>query len=561
MFLLEKQEVESKAGRRLERWRNSTLFWLQVLAVLLLAWMLSEPRWILGGTLQRVALVLDSSLSMEAFRAQILKGLASDTATLQRGASRTEWLLLESDVSRPPLYRGEDRASLLAELGKWHANLGPHDPSAVLRAARVSVGNQGLVFFVTYHPPPNLPLPVEAHALAYGHKLDNVGVGAATSEMHEGQPLWRVLVHNYAETPQKRAWWIEAGGQKMPAQTLEIQPGETKALQGAFPTNTDRMIFNLQPDDFSLDDRIPLVLPQPKELSVAFRGPPDFSAYLTPIVQLVSQTVPVAKGAVPDLLFDNGGEFGLTPSGTSRIYFAADTGGASTTDVHAHPAPEKHPLMDGLNWAPLLFHPLAPLPGQRNDLTLMWDGGTPLLTLRAPPGQGQSLIFNFDPLFSNAAHLSAFVLLLDRFAEQAREHKAAFSRGNYPSGQALSLVLPPAAKNVTLEISPMDEKDTVGAKPHPTELTATAAAQARAPSPPSFFAIKVDGKLWLDGAAQFPDPRESDFHDAAAIPLDAKAQITREEAHSHPDALTPLWLLALLGALLASWRETSKRAP
>ncbi len=58
-----------------------------------------------------------------------------------------------------------------------------------------------------------------------------------------------------------------------------------------------------------------------------------------------------------------------------------------------------------------------------------------------------------------------------------------------------------------------------------------------------------------------PTPGNRIFNDATSIPLDAKAQITREEAHSHPDALTPLWLLALLGALLASWRETAKRAP
>jgi len=67
LFLLEREDVQSRAGRRLQRWRNSRLFWWQVLAVLLLAWLLSEPRWVEAGTLQRIALVLDSSLSMDAF--------------------------------------------------------------------------------------------------------------------------------------------------------------------------------------------------------------------------------------------------------------------------------------------------------------------------------------------------------------------------------------------------------------------------------------------------------------------------------------------------------------
>jgi hypothetical protein len=558
MFLLEKLEVESRAGTRIERWRNSTLFWLQVLAVLLIAWMLSEPRWVEAGTLQRVALVLDSSLAMEAFRPQIQKGLADDTSTLRRGANRTEWLLLESDISRPPLYRGEDRAAMLDALAKWHANLGPHDPAPVLHAARAAVGDQGLVFFVTYHPPSNTPLPVEAHVLAYGRVLDNVGVVAATVEQHDNQSLWRVLIHNYSATPQTRTYWIEVAGQKSDTKTIEMKPGETLAEQGLFPANTERMVFALSPDDFALDDRIPLVLAQPKQLGVAFHGTEDFVNYLKPIVQLVPQTLPVAGGAAPDLEFDFGGNDTITPLGMSRIYFSAETAEGTASEVRSRAAPEKNPLMDGLNWSGLEYHALPPAPPQRGDITLMWDGSLPLITLREPPGQGQTLIFNFNPMLSNAAHLPAFVLLLDRFAEQARLKKPAFARANFPSGQSLALVLPPGAKGAKLEILPMDAKADSANPNSATDLSLNAAAQAHAPSPPSFFTVKVDGKLWLDAASQFPDPRESDFHDAATIALDAKAQSMREEAHSHTDALTPLWLLALLGALLATWRETGK---
>lgn len=557
MFLLEKQEVESRAGRRLERWRSSVLFWLQALAVLLLAWMLSQPRWVESGTLQRVALVLDSSLAMEAFRPQLQQGLAGDTATLQRGANRTDWLLLESDVGRPPLYHGENRDALLQALAAWHANLGPHDPAPALRAARTAVGNDGLVFFVSYHPPPGGPLPVEAHPLAYGHPLDNVGVGAANVEIHDGQAVWRVLVHNYAATAQTRAWWFEAGGQKPPAQTVELDPGATVALQGSFPPNTDRIIFALQPDDFPLDDRIPLMLPLPKQLAIAVQGPADFATFLKPILQLASQIAPVAASAPPDLQFDLGGNLAPTPFGASRVYFAADPAGDAPTEIHTHPAPEKDPLMDGLNWSGLLFHALPPVPPQPDDTTLMWDGAQPLITLRAPTSQGQTLIFNFDPRHSNAAHWPALVILFNRFIEQARLRKPAFARDNFPAGQPLALVLPPGAKSARLEVAPLDDKAT---RPPAADLTPNAATQARAPSPPSFFTVQVDGKPWLDGASQFPDPRESDFRDAASIPLEARAQITREEAHSQADALTPLWLLALLAALLASWRETGKAA-
>jgi len=556
MFLLEKQDVESRAGRRLERWRSSRLFWLQVLAVLLISWMLSEPRWVENGTMQRVALVLDSSLAMDAFRPQLQKGLDADTATLARGASRTEWLLLESDLTRPPLYRGEDRAALLDALNNWHANLGPHDPAPVLRAARVAVGNDGLIFFVTYHPAPNGPLPVEAHVLAYGHVLDNVGIGAAVAETHDGQGVWRVFVHNYAATPQKRTWWIESGAQKSPAQSVELAPGASTALQGAFPPNATHVVFALSPDDFTLDDRCPLVLPQPKQLALLFRGPDDFAAYLKPITQVIDGIGPTMEGTTPDLLFDLGGNLAFTPQATSRVYFTAQEDSNEAASVHAHPAVEKNSLMDGLNWAGLLYTSLPPLPRRREDITLMWDGSQPLIFLRQLPGQGPVLVLNFDPRHSNLTRLPAFVLLIDRFAEMARMHKAAFARQNFPSGEQLSLVLPHGALGAKLENTPMSGPD--AGNPKTTTLSAVVATQSRAPSPPAFFTIKVDDKLWLDGASQFPDPRESDFHDAAAIPLEAKAQVAREEAHSHPDSLTPLWLLTLLGVLLATWRETAR---
>jgi hypothetical protein len=167
-------------------------------------------------------------------------------------------------------------------------------------------------------------------------------------------------------------------------------------------------------------------------------------------------------------------------------------------------------------------------------------------------------VFNFDPRHSNLLRLPAFVILVHRFAEQARVRKPAFARDNFLSGQALDLVLPPGVHTAQLETTPLNSVNGASPQVQVTKLTPNIAEHLHAPSPPGFFAVKVDDKLWLDGAAQFPDPRESDFHDAASIPLEAHAQTVREEAHSHPDTLTPLWLLILLGVLLASWRETGK---
>ncbi|HRJ10726.1 MAG TPA: BatA domain-containing protein, partial [Prosthecobacter sp.] len=66
LFLLEQMRRESRTGNRFEKLRVSIPFWLQLLMVLLLAWLLAQPRWLGRDAVQRVAVVLDASASMAA---------------------------------------------------------------------------------------------------------------------------------------------------------------------------------------------------------------------------------------------------------------------------------------------------------------------------------------------------------------------------------------------------------------------------------------------------------------------------------------------------------------
>jgi hypothetical protein len=68
LFLLERLQLESKEGRSLTWLRQTIPFWLQILCVLLLTWLLLDPRWQHRDEVQQVVVVMDSTLSMEAFR-------------------------------------------------------------------------------------------------------------------------------------------------------------------------------------------------------------------------------------------------------------------------------------------------------------------------------------------------------------------------------------------------------------------------------------------------------------------------------------------------------------
>src|SRR5262249_44733094 len=71
LFLIQALAPASVRGRRIDRLRSSIPLWLQLAAVLVLAWVAAEPRWVRADSVQRVAVVLDDSASMAAFVSEV----------------------------------------------------------------------------------------------------------------------------------------------------------------------------------------------------------------------------------------------------------------------------------------------------------------------------------------------------------------------------------------------------------------------------------------------------------------------------------------------------------
>ncbi|NJM37623.1 MAG: hypothetical protein HC845_07085 [Akkermansiaceae bacterium] len=91
LFLLERTQRDAASGRRLERIIPSIPLWMQLLAVLLLAWFLAEPRFQKSGSVQRIAIVLDSSASMGVFKKEAISRLTAELPNFQGPASSVEF--------------------------------------------------------------------------------------------------------------------------------------------------------------------------------------------------------------------------------------------------------------------------------------------------------------------------------------------------------------------------------------------------------------------------------------------------------------------------------------
>ncbi|RYD48518.1 MAG: hypothetical protein EOP85_03375, partial [Verrucomicrobiaceae bacterium] len=194
LFLLERTQRDAASGRRFERIIPSVPLWMQLLAVLLLAWFLAEPRIQKAGSVQRVAVVLDSSASMGVFKKDAIERLMAELPQFQGPATTIELTVMEAAPGRPRLYAGTSVDELKEVLGKWQPSDGVTDPTQALRLARSLVSREGSVIYLTDTPAESLPF--ESKLIAVGEAISNVGFTGVSFTREEGALVWRALVRN-----------------------------------------------------------------------------------------------------------------------------------------------------------------------------------------------------------------------------------------------------------------------------------------------------------------------------------------------------------------------------
>lgn len=543
LFLLEHAQPTSEGGFRLERFRNSLPFWMQILAACALAWLLADPRWVRAQARQTVAVVLDSTASMQAFRRETLAALAARLRSWEAAADRTDWHLLETGPRRPPLYAGRSLAELLAAAEeRWQPVLGGHAFNDALVAARALVpGEAGGVILVTDR---HADVPTDVAVLSVGEPFDNIGFSGASVDVTGDAAAWRAVVTHHGDAPQARELTVRAAGagsladgeSLRPASTLELGPGQSRSLTADWPTDgRDRLVLTLQPDRFACDDTLPLVKPTPRRVRLHTRLSGPAGELLGKMASVVDGVDLVAAGDEPDLVID---AIGAEPTASSVLVAGGDAVEEETKQAYdpAWVAAEDHPLVRDLGWGGLLSGPAGDVAVMPADVPLLWKGGRPLAFLHttgsALKTRTESLVLNWDLANSTAARTSAVVVMLARFVERVRER--------IPRGWA---------ENV----------ETDQAIPLPDER------QARAPETPGFFSVPLaaaagDARQVMVGAAQFADARECDFRGAAPIDTLDALRMERIVKRSVEDPWAPLWVAAAATALLVAWGWRGGRA-
>jgi hypothetical protein len=567
-FLIEKLAPDSARGRTWDRLRSSRQLWLQLLAMVLASWVLAEPRWVRAESAQTVVLVLDASASMDAFRAAGVAAAEREMTLADGFAARTTWVVMTTDPRQPPLYRGPERLAASEALARWQPDLGEHDFGPALRLARGLAGAAGRTLLVTDR---RAKVPPDQRAAGVGRPIDNVGFAGASVTRGDGGYMWRALVKNHASTPQRRTWHLESGETRSTAQTLELEPGAIVEISARLPDGADEATVVLAADDFAADDRLPLVRPAPKPLTVAIEGTDDAAEFFRKLAADVAGVTVAASGSPATLRLARLSADDVAREPHGGIFWAPADERQQPPLATEPVTPEHDALVAALNWQGWLGtgpHGYSTRPG---DIPLLWQGRFPLVFVRPAPDElarlgvpGRKLLLAFDWATSNGPRLPATVLLVRRFLEAERDAQRAPYAANFDCNSPVEVVEPPASSTAPEAALTVSFRPAAGGPAEARTIPLGERADLRAPGRVGYFRLSRGDELLVRGAAQFADTRQGDFREAETFFMEIRGE--RQAAIEHntrPDPFVVVWLVALAALLIGSWwtRAAGKDAP
>lgn len=551
LFLLDAIDRQSTQGRKIDRLRNSLPLWLQILGVLILTWLLIEPRWDRSTTVQRIVIVLDSSASMQAFREESVSALRDELPALFSPRNEVSLTLIESENDGAALYRGDSLSELLATVESHAPTGGAHSSEAALQIGRSLAGTDGTLIFLTDH---DAEPDYGALLLSVGEPINNVGFTGHRIEIREEETTWEVTVMNHGTTAQTRQWTLQVGTQSTEPKALTLAPGELRTLAGKFPAAGSRVLLRLDPDDFRQDDERFLIIPSPKPISTAHTVEPEVEPLVTDLLASLPN-VPLSPppsendetAGTPDLVF-----------ATYNPLQPRDFPAQAIVFLHQESVPREffsgpvtagnHRLMEGLNWQGLIARKTPSIPPAPADEVLLWQGERPLIILRLLADRRQ-LLFNFDVMHSNAARLPAFIVLIHRFVDLLRSEKIAPASDNFDLHQPIPLAVATDPGAPRIEVT--EQTGTTATSPSHSALL-------RAPRNPGFFSFSQGDTPLLSGAANFADTREADFSKASARSELSASSRQILEHHTVSDPWWSLWGIALLLLSIVTWTLLSR---
>lgn len=527
LFLLEALSPEAHEGNIWDRLRTSRAFWMQILAVLLLTWVLAAPVWPGRDASQTVVFILDDSADMAPFREEAVRAVSRDMDAIRQSGIPSTWILMGSLPSSRPFYRGMDSCKALQALDKWHPQEGTHDVAPALRTAAAIAAPAGITRLVTST---TRRVPPGQSACGVGRPLDNVGFAGVTPVEGNGSSHWRIAVKNNSSVPVQTTVTIHADNGSPPSgQPLHLNPGTVTEFEYSLPPECGKAMLRLPPDAFPADDTLLLVRTVPKTVTVSMDLPETAGGTFRKIMDGIPGFTPAPAASTTSLRLLTEKMWNNRKPGGPAIILAAG-GRPSSGTVTA----ERHPLTDGLNWSGLLVPSIGSMvPGEKASI-LLWQGEAPLAW-----EENGRLFLNWAWEKSNAERIPAPLLMIRRFMQSVQDQQPGTRYGNLPGGTLLSV---PAGGKLIQTMPGEERRETIFSGRLPEE-----AGYVEILSPGPRKTSLFQGSVWFSDARMGDFSHCSSFDNGLPPP---HAETLRNMKH---DPLAFLWLALAMLALIVSW--------
>ncbi len=444
--------------------------------------------------------------------------------------------------TRAPSTEGDEFNAFLLALEGFESLATSHDPTSALQLARSIITPTGNLIFLTDSPVEDVSY--DTLVLSVGKRIPNAGFTGLAFTDRADQKIFTALLQNYSDAEQVRSWSIvTAEGQSKP-RNITLKPNAAQKIEAVFPEEGTFVRLELNEDQFPTDDILPLVPPQPKQISIGSDESDTMSDLAVKLTKSLQNSVQKPSSARPDLSLEIAPSSDRIENSTNRIFFAPPV--ESQTELIIGPIiAELSPLTEGTNWQGLSAKKTQVLQQSPEDEVLLWQGSQPLIFLRKS-ARSQSLYFNFAYETSNLAQQPAFIILLHRFIESILQQKITFEALNLETNQNVKIASDP---NSSLQI------ETFSAQGQITKATTVRSALSK----PGFIQISQNKQPLLTGAVHFADTREADFTNCAPVSINKNQLNANIQQTNAPDRFTRLWILCTLIAVSAAWLLTANQ--
>lgn len=515
------------SGRKRERLPLSASLLLELLAALMLTFVLAQPRWGDVGKVLHLIAVLDNSASMSAVGFDGTASRDRSIAELSRrmtDAPNGSRVTLIQTGRRPvmlagPAVKWEDAKAPLAE---WKPALPKHDFLPALDMAVQLAENGGTVLFLTDVPPDDsIPIPSQAEVVSVGESLSNVAITAARWTVDSSTLTGRVFLRIRNAGPRPASVSVEgrSGETVMFRTVLDLEPDGEVPLESEVPGGLGRIVVSIdaEGDALDLDSTVSLIEPKIRSIRIATAFPADHSA--AQAVERVLRITPDTSPSDADsahLLITNGTEL---PESRRDLWWLGigplPSAGEGTDEPKDLLGPylldKRDPVIDGISLGGVVWGGVQPVAFTATPLI---SAGNELLLSRLVGTQTTAFLLNIDLSRSNLTDSPDWPILISNLTELRRDSLPGLRRWNFRLNEdiqfrlfeGLSEPTAEADRKLTFQKNTEAESDS-----KPRSLARTSVVEIPAIDETGFFTIMNGDEPFGDFAINFFDSDESDL--------------------------------------------------